>query len=129
LRFTGSTLENRTRGRITDDRPGYQSAFLLRFPTIPYRPPMPDTPDLRPATRDGLTQCLSFAIGVNGRKRVPDAGGDGGADHHRAAGRAFGAVGSEKRHFVAVLQLGAIKSPVDAVQAAIVAEHKGMGHG
>jgi hypothetical protein len=28
-----------------------------------------------------------------------------------------------------VRQLGAIKSPVDAAQAAIVAEHKGMDHG
>lgn len=33
--------------------------------------------------------------------------------------------GSDKRRFFAVLQLGAIKSPVDAVRAAIVAEHRG----
>jgi hypothetical protein len=33
--------------------------------------------------------------------------------------------GSEKRRFFAVLQLGAIKTPLDAVRAAIVAEHKG----
>ena len=32
--------------------------------------------------------------------------------------------GSEKRRFFAVLQLGAIKSPADAVRAAIVAEYK-----
>jgi hypothetical protein len=32
--------------------------------------------------------------------------------------------GSEKRRFFAVLHLGAIKSPVDAVRAAIVAEHR-----
>jgi hypothetical protein len=32
--------------------------------------------------------------------------------------------GSEKRRFFAVLQMGAIKSPADAVRAAIVAEHK-----
>ncbi len=32
--------------------------------------------------------------------------------------------GSDKRRFFAVLQLGAIKSPVDAVRAAIVAEHR-----
>jgi hypothetical protein len=32
--------------------------------------------------------------------------------------------GSDKRRFVAVLQLGAIRSPVDAVRAAIVAEHR-----
>jgi len=31
-------------------------------------------------------------------------------------------VGSDKRRFFAVLQLGAIRSPVDAVRAAIVAE-------
>jgi hypothetical protein len=32
--------------------------------------------------------------------------------------------GSNKRRFFAVLQMGAIKSPVDAVRAAIVAEHR-----
>src|SRR5665213_245010 len=32
--------------------------------------------------------------------------------------------GTERRRFFAVLQLGAIKSPVDAVRAAIVAEHR-----
>lgn len=32
--------------------------------------------------------------------------------------------GSDKRRFFAVLQLGAIRSPVDAVRAAIVAEHR-----
>jgi hypothetical protein len=31
---------------------------------------------------------------------------------------------SEKRRFFAVLHMGAIKSPVDAVRAAIVAEHR-----
>jgi hypothetical protein len=89
---------------------------------------MPDTPNLRPATPNGLTQSLSFAIRVNDRKRLHDAGVDDGADHRRAAGRALGAVGSEKCRFVAVLQPTVIKSPVDAVQAAIVTEHKGMGH-
>ena len=110
-------------------RPSYQSAFLLRFPTIPYRLPMPDTPNLRPATPDELTLSLSFAIRVDGRKRVRDADRGDGADQRRAAGRALGAAGGKNRRFVAVPQLGAIKSPVDAVQAAIVAEHKGMGHG
>ena len=33
--------------------------------------------------------------------------------------------GSDKRRFFAVLHMGAIKSPADAVRAAIVAEHKG----
>jgi hypothetical protein len=32
--------------------------------------------------------------------------------------------GSDKRRFFAVLRLGAIKSPLDAVRAAIVAEHR-----
>ena len=32
--------------------------------------------------------------------------------------------GSDKRRFFALLQMGAIKSPVDAVRAAIVAEQK-----
>jgi hypothetical protein len=34
---------------------------------------MPDTPNLRPATRDELTQSRSFALRLNGRKRVHDA--------------------------------------------------------
>ncbi len=34
---------------------------------------MPDTPNLRPATRDELTQSLSFALRFSGRKRVHDA--------------------------------------------------------
>ena len=33
--------------------------------------------------------------------------------------------GSDKRRFFAVLHMGAIKSPRDAVRAAIVAEHRG----
>lgn len=38
--------------------------------------------------------------------------------------------GSDKRRFFAVLHMGAIKSPQDAVRAAIVAEAKsGVGHG
>lgn len=32
--------------------------------------------------------------------------------------------GSDKRRFFAVLQMGAIKTPADAVRAAIIAEHK-----
>jgi hypothetical protein len=48
---------------------------------------------------------------------------------HPTASRAYAwcssIEGSEKRRFFAVLQLGAIKSPVDAVRAAIVAEHRG----
>ena len=32
--------------------------------------------------------------------------------------------GSDRRRFFAVLHMGAIKSPVDAVRAAIVAEHR-----
>jgi hypothetical protein len=34
---------------------------------------MPDTPNLRQATRDELTQSLTFALRFNGRKRVHDA--------------------------------------------------------
>jgi hypothetical protein len=35
--------------------------------------------------------------------------------------------GSDKRRFYAVLHLGGIRSPLDAVRAAIVAEHKANG--
>lgn len=35
--------------------------------------------------------------------------------------------GSERRRFFAVLQLGAIKTPLDAVRAAVVAEHRADG--
>ena len=38
--------------------------------TPPNRPPMPDTPNLRPATRDELTWSLSFALRFNGRRRI-----------------------------------------------------------
>jgi hypothetical protein len=34
---------------------------------------MPDTPDLRPATRDEIAQTLSFALQFDGRKRVHQA--------------------------------------------------------
>jgi hypothetical protein len=34
---------------------------------------MRDTPNLRPAARDELTQSLSFAVRFNGRKRVHGA--------------------------------------------------------
>jgi hypothetical protein len=34
---------------------------------------MPDTPDLRPATRDEIAQSLSFALQFDGRKRVHQA--------------------------------------------------------
>jgi len=34
---------------------------------------MPDTPNLRPATRDELTQSLSFALRFNGRRRIHSA--------------------------------------------------------
>jgi hypothetical protein len=47
--------------------------FLLRSPTIAYRPAMPDTPNLRPSTRDELTPSPSFALRFNGRKRMHDA--------------------------------------------------------
>jgi hypothetical protein len=47
--------------------------FLLRSLHITYRPAMSDTPNLRPATRDELTQSLSFALRFDGRKRMHDA--------------------------------------------------------
>jgi hypothetical protein len=37
--------------------------------------------------------------------------------------------GSDKRRFFAVLHMGPIKSPVDAVRAAIVAEHRSAPDG
>ncbi len=40
---------------------------------IPYRPTRPDAPNLRPATRDEITQSLAFALRFNGRKRAHDA--------------------------------------------------------
>jgi hypothetical protein len=110
-------------------RPGDQSTFLLRFPNIPYRPPMPDSPNPRPATRDDLTQSPPLALRVNGRKRVHDAKRGDGADHRLSAGRPLRAAGSEQPRVVALPPLGAIKSPAYAVQAAIVAEHKGTDHG
>ncbi len=50
---------------------------------------------------------------------------------HSSATRAYAwsssIEGSDKRRFFAVLQLGAIKTPLDAVRAAIVAEHREGG--
>jgi hypothetical protein len=47
---------------------------------------------------------------------------------HPKATRAFAwsspIEGSDKRRFFAVLQIGAIQTPLDAVRAAIVAEHR-----
>jgi hypothetical protein len=53
-------------------------------------------------------------------------------DNHPRATRAYAwsspIEGSDKRRFFAVLHLGGIRSPADAVRAAIVAEHrKGIG--
>ena len=49
------------------------------------------------------------------------------ADHAKAT-RAYAwsspVEGGDKRRFFAVLHMGAIKSPVDAVRAAIVAQHR-----
>src|SRR5271168_4247796 len=38
-----------------------------------YRPVMPDTPHLRPATADEIADALSFALRYQGRKRVHHA--------------------------------------------------------
>jgi hypothetical protein len=50
-------------------------------------------------------------------------------DDHPSATRAYAwsspVEGSNKRRFYAVLHLGGIRSPLDAVRAAIVAEHRG----
>jgi hypothetical protein len=52
---------------------------------------------------------------------------------HPTASRAYAwsspIEGSDKRRFFAVLHQGPVKSPVDAVRAAIVAESKGAEHG
>lgn len=49
-------------------------------------------------------------------------------EDHPSATRAYAwsspIEGSDKRRFYAVLHLGGIKSPLDAVRAAIVAEHR-----
>jgi hypothetical protein len=38
-----------------------------------YSPGMPDTPNLRPATREEVAQPLSFALQFDGRRRVHSA--------------------------------------------------------
>ena len=38
-----------------------------------YRPALPDTPHLRPATPDEIADALSFALRYQGRKRVHHA--------------------------------------------------------
>lgn len=49
---------------------------------------------------------------------------DGHANATRAYAWSSPIDGSDKRRFYAVLHLGGIRSPLDAVRAAIVAEHK-----
>jgi hypothetical protein len=46
---------------------------LVMFHDIPYRPAMPDTPNLRPATTDEIATALSFSLQFEGRKRVHHA--------------------------------------------------------
>jgi hypothetical protein len=46
---------------------------LAVFPSVAYRPVMPDLPHLRPATPDEIAETLSFALRYDGRKRVHDA--------------------------------------------------------
>jgi hypothetical protein len=43
------------------------------FSAAGYRPAMPDTPHLRPATADEIADALSFALRYQGRKRVHHA--------------------------------------------------------
>lgn len=52
---------------------------------------------------------------------------EGNPDAKRAYAWSSPIEGSKKRRIAAVLQLGAIKSPLDAVRAAIVAEHRSKG--
>jgi hypothetical protein len=47
--------------------------FLVMFHDLPYRPAMPDTPNLRPATPDEIAETLSFALRYDGGKRVHHA--------------------------------------------------------
>jgi hypothetical protein len=49
---------------------------------------------------------------------------EGNPDATRAYAWSSPVEGSDRRRFFAVLHMGAIKSPVDAVRAAIVAEHR-----
>lgn len=54
---------------------------------------------------------------------------EGNPDATRAYAWSSPIEGSDKRRFFAVLHMGAIKSPVDAVRAAIVAEHRSNENG
>ena len=49
---------------------------------------------------------------------------DGNPNANRAYAWSSPVEGTSKRRFFAVLQAGPVKSPVDAVRAAIVAEHR-----
>jgi hypothetical protein len=103
---------------------------------------MPDADRLTPASSEDLADALAFALRCSGRKRTHDAGEMMAAkprgkvscivvyvfDLKGNATRAYAwsspIEGSDKRRFFAVLHMGAIKSPADAVRAAIVAEHR-----
>lgn len=47
--------------------------FLIRFTPNLYRPAVPDTSQLHPATADEIAEALAFALRYDGRKRVHDA--------------------------------------------------------
>jgi len=46
---------------------------LDMFQTPLYRPPMPETPPLRPASPEEITDTLAFALRYEGRKHVHHA--------------------------------------------------------
>jgi hypothetical protein len=50
---------------------------------------------------------------------------EGNAKSSRAYAWSSPVEGSDRRRFYAVLHLGGIRSPLDAVRAAIIAEHRG----
>jgi hypothetical protein len=62
--------------RALNIQPGLHAppdGVLAPFPTVPYRPAMPDTPHIHPATPDEIAETLSFALRYEGRMRVHHA--------------------------------------------------------
>jgi hypothetical protein len=69
-----------------------------------------------------LAGVMANMVAVEGIVHVFDLEGNPSATRAHAWSSPVG--GSDRRRFFAVLHMGAIKSPVDAVRAAIVAEHR-----
>lgn len=85
----------------------------LKGSTATTRPSFNPRPFARPTTANPYGRAVVQVFDLEGHPKAT-----------RAYAWSSPIEGSDKRRFFAVLHMGAIKSPADAVRAAIVAEHR-----